>query len=130
MNQHPMKDVFSDLLTSLKELVSSDTIIGDPIEMPDGTRIIPVSKAVFGFASGGAEFDSKRQPEVSHFGGGSGAGLTVTPVCFLVVKDGDVKILQIAENVTGFERTVAQAPEIIAKISDIFKKDKDTAELM
>ena len=130
MNQHPMKEVFNDLLTSVKELVSSDTIIGDPIEIPDGTRIIPVSKAVFGFASGGTEFDSKRQPQTSHFGGGSGAGLTVSPVCFLVIKDGDVKILQIAENVTGLERTVAQAPEIVAKLADIFKKDKDSAGQM
>ena len=119
-----MRDVFDNLLASLKELVSSDTIIGDPIDTPDGTRIIPVSKAVFGFASGGTEFDSKRQTDVSHFGGGSGAGLTVTPVCFLVVKDGDVKVLQLADNVTGLERTVAQAPEIIGKIAEIFKKDK------
>ena len=83
-----------------------------------------MSKAVFGFASGGTEFDSKRQQNVSHFGGGSGAGLTVTPVCFLVIKDGDVKMLQIAENVTGVERTLAQMPEIVAKITEIFKKDR------
>lgn len=123
MNDHPMKDVFDNLLQSLKELVSSETIIGDPLEMPDGTRIIPVSKAVFGFASGGTEFDSKKREDISHFGGGSGAGLTITPICFLVVKDGDVKMLQVAENVSGVERTIAQAPELIAQIKDIFTKD-------
>ena len=73
MNEHPMKDVFDNLLSKIKELVSSDTIIGEAIVAPDGMRIIPVSKAVFGFASGGTEFDSKRQQNVSHFGGGSGA---------------------------------------------------------
>ena len=122
MNEHPMKDVFNELLQSIKEMVSSDTIIGDPIDTPDGTRIIPVSKAVFGFASGGAEFDSKRKDD-NHFGGGSGAGLTVTPVCFLVVKDGSVQLLQVAENVTGVERTIAQAPEIIGRIKEIFTSD-------
>ncbi len=123
MNEHPMKDVFDNLLQKLKELVSSETVIGEPLVMPDGTRIIPVSKAVFGFASGGLEYDSKKQDNVCRFGGGSGAGLTVTPVCFLICKDGDVKMLQVAENVSGLERTVAQAPELIAQIKDIFTKD-------
>lgn len=125
MNDHPMKNVFDDLLSKLKDLVSSETIVGEPIVMPDGTSIIPVSKAVFGFASGGAEFDSKKREDVSHFGGGSGAGLTVTPVCFLVVKDGNVKMLQVAEHVSGVERTIAQAPELIAQIKEIFVKDTD-----
>lgn len=124
MNEHPMKDVFNDLLQNIREMVSSDTIVGDPIDTPDGTRIIPVSKAVFGFASGGTEFDSKKHDNVSHFGGGSGAGLTVTPVCFLVIKNGNVQLLQVAENVTGVERTIAQAPELIGRIKELFTKEK------
>ena len=127
MSEHPMKDVFNDLLKNLKEMVSSDTIIGDPIDTPDGTRIIPVSKAVFGFASGGTDLENKKKDAGTRFGGGSGAGLTITPVCFLVIKDGEVKLLQVAENVTGVERTISQAPEIISRIRDVFVSDKPDA---
>ena len=120
---NPMKDAFEGLLNSIKELVSSDTIIGEPIEMPDGIRIVPISRAVFGFASGGTELDSKKSESGKNYAGGSGAGLTVTPVGFLIHKDGNVQFIQIGDNVTSVERTIAQVPDIVEKLADVFKKD-------
>jgi len=117
-----MKNAFNELLNNIKELVSSDTIIGDPIDLPEGVRVIPISRAVFGFASGGTELDSKKSEQNTNFAGGSGAGLTVTPVGFLVYKDGEVKFMQVGDNVTSIERTITQVPDMVEHIADIFKK--------
>ena len=121
MSEH-ISGLTDNSMKNLKTLVDADTVIGNPITTPDGTMIIPVSKVSFGFATGGSDLASKSPKDV--FGGGSGGGVTIQPLCFLVVKNGDVKILHINSNNSTGSQIVNMVPDVIDKISGIVKKDK------
>ena len=122
---HPINEVTETTMQKIRELIGANTIVGEPIIAPDATMIVPVSKVSAGFASGGSDFDSKgTQP---HFGGGSGGGVTVTPVCFLIVQNGNVRILPVAgATSTQVDRLADSLPGLIDKIAELFKKDKKT----
>ena len=121
MSEH-ISGLTDNSMKNLKTLVDADTVIGNPITTPDGTMIIPVSKVSFGFATGGSDLASKSPKDVS--GGGSGGGVTIQPLCFLVVKNGDVKILHINSNNSTGSQALNMIPDVIDKISGIVKKDK------
>ena len=121
MSEH-ISGLTDNSMKNLKTLVDADTVIGNPITTPDGTMIIPVSKVSFGFATGGADLASKSPKDV--FGGGSGGGVTIQPLCFLVVKNGDVKILHFNSNNSTGSQALNMIPDVIDKISGIVKKDK------
>lgn len=121
MSEH-ISGLNDNSMKNLKTLVDADTVIGNPITTPDGTMIIPVSKVSFGFATGGSDLASKSPKDV--FGGGSGGGVTIQPLCFLVVKNGDVKILHINSNNSTGSQALNMIPDVIDKISGIVKKDK------
>ena len=123
MSEHPIEGLMGITMQKIKEMVDVNTIIGDPVITPDGTTIIPVSKVSFGFASGGSDLPTKDPKQT--FGGGGGAGITLQPLAFLVVKDGDVKLLQIATASNTADKVVNSVPDIIDKISDAIGKAKD-----
>ena len=112
-------------IEKIKQMVDVNTIIGNPIACADGTTIIPISKVSYGFASGGSDFPSKK-PDTELFGGGGGAGITISPVAFLVVREGNVRLLQINPVNTTVDRVVDMVPEVVDKISSLIKKDKKT----
>ena len=122
MSEHPIQGLMGTTMEKIREMVDVNTIIGDPITCPDGTVIIPVSKVGFGFAAGGSDWPSK-QPK-GLFGGGSGAGGSIQPLAFLVVYNGDVRILQMDTSENTADRMVGIVPEVIQTITDLFKKDK------
>lgn len=124
MGEHPLQGLMDVAMGRIKELVDSNTIIGDAITTPDGTMILPVSKVNFGFASGGSDFPSKTPQDL--FGGGSGAGVSIHPVGFLVIKNGDVKLLQLSDPAkTTADRLVNAMPDVIDKIQGfVAKPDK------
>lgn len=134
---HPISDLMTETMSKIKEMVDVNTIIGSPIVAADGTTVIPVSKVSFGFGAGGSEFSSKHAASGSPlaFGGGSGAGVTVSPVCFLVIgKDGSANILGInAQASDTVDRLVEMIPGAINKVSNFvsgFKgKTEDAAEV-
>ena len=128
MDKHPLGDLMETTMGKIREMVDVNTIIGEAITTPDGITLIPVSKVSFGFASGGSDIPQKNQTAASAaFGGGSGAGVNITPVAFLIVKDGNVRILNILPPAsTTIDRAIETAPEVIDKLSGIFKKE--TAE--
>ena len=103
-------------------MVDVNTIIGEPIQSPDGTIIIPVSKVSFGFASGGSDIPSKQPKEV--FGGASGAGVSIQPLAFLVVCQGNVKLLQMTLGENTANNMINMVPEVLDRISGLFKKEK------
>lgn len=121
MSEHPIQGLMDVTLEKIKSMVDSNTIIGNPINMADGTLILPISKVTFGFASGGSDFPSKTQKDL--FGGGSGAGVSVTPVAFLVVRDGNVRMIQLADTSNNVDRAISMVPDVVDKITDLFKKD-------
>ena len=126
MAQH-LEGLMSTSMEKIRELVDVNTIIGDPVNCPDGTIIIPVSKVSFGFVAGGSDIPSKTQKEV--FGGGSGAGITIKPQAFIVIKtDGDVKMLELGSTESPIEGLISGAPDLINKVKEIFAKDKNTEE--
>ncbi len=125
MSEH-ISGLTDNSMKNLKTLVDADSVIGEPIVTPDGTMIIPVSKVSFGFASGGSDLASKSPKDV--FGGGSGGGVTIQPICFLVVAKGEVKILHINNNGGAGAQIVSMVPDVIDKISSMVKKDKPAEE--
>lgn len=118
--------ILATTIERVKDLIDVSTIIGDPITMPDGLTIIPVSKVTYGFASGGSDFPSKNNVEL--FGGAGGAGITINPVAFLVVKDGEVSVKHIMTNDNAVERAVSLAPDMFDKITKLVDKKKKPAD--
>ena len=126
MAEHPINGLMGVTMDKIRELVNSDTIIGEPVSLPDGTTILPVSRVTFGVATGGSDFDAKQSKEL--FGGGSGAGVTVAPVAFLVVKDGNVRTIQLADPNNSLERAITMLPELVDKLAALLKKEKPEAQ--
>ena len=105
----------------IREMADANTIIGSPITLDGNTTIIPVSKVTLGFASGGSDVGAKSTKEM--FGGGSGAGVSITPIAFLVVKDGTVRTVQLAEHVSPIDNAINALPELVDKLAALVKKD-------
>ena len=122
MEKHPIEGLMETAMHEIKGMMDVNTIIGDPITSPDGSVIIPVSKVSVGFASGGSDFARKHPKDL--FGGGSGAGLTINPIAFLVIRGGNVKLLQLSDTGTTAGQVVSAVPNVIEKISELFSKDK------
>lgn len=115
--------ILENTIEKVKDLVNVSTIIGEPISVQGGVTIIPVSKVTYGFASGGSDFPSKTNQEI--FGGGGGAGVTITPVAFLVVdKYGNVEIKHITAFDNAAERLVSLVPEMFDKVNVAVNKAK------
>jgi sporulation protein YtfJ len=127
MSEHPIKSLMTTAMENLKEMIDVNTIIGDPVETPDGSVILTVSKVGFGFAAGGSEFkldrDGESGQEENHpFGGGSGGGVSITPIAFLIVNSQGVKMLHLDENTHLLERILDVAPNAMDKFQGMFKK--------
>ena len=126
-NEHPVENLMKSTMENLRDMIDVNTVIGEPVETRDGSCIIPISKVTFGFASGGSEFGdrtkiSSNSPETSYpFGGGSGAGVTVKPVAFLVVKSDSVKLLPLDYDNT-IDRAVDSIPQVLEMIKGFFDK--------
>ena len=128
MDKHPIGDLMETTMEKIRQMVDVNTIVGQPIVTADGITLIPVSKVSFGFASGGSDFQTKQQQAGADnaFSGGSGAGVKITPVSFIVIKNGDVRILHIAPPAdSAVDRIIENAPEIVDKISALISKKKN-----
>lgn len=125
-NENKLQDIIQTSLESLRGLVDSNTVIGDPINTASGTTIIPISKISMGIATGGLDYNGKNANTRQNFGGGGGTGLSITPVGFLTVKaDGSVEMVGLNPAPAGTIEQVAdvieRSPEILAKLKDMFK---------
>ena len=132
--EHPIQGMMGTAMQKIREMIDVNTIIGDPITTPDGTVIIPVSKVSFGFGSGGSNWPNKNTAK-DLFGGGAGAGISINPLAFLVISNGEVKLLQMSFSSNTADKMVNMVPDVIDKISGLVsgsskkdakeKKDKD-----
>lgn len=129
MAEHPIQGLMSVTMDKIRQMADSNTIIGKPIKTDDGTTILPVSRISFGFASAGTDFDGKNAANKDLFGGGSGAGVNIQPVAFLVVKDGCVRTIQLSDGSNTIDRALTMLPELVDKVSALLKKEekKDAA---
>ncbi|WP_407268880.1 GerW family sporulation protein [Radiobacillus sp. PE A8.2] len=128
MSEHPIEGLMTAAMENLKDMVDVNTIIGDPIESPDGSVIITVSKVGFGFAAGGSDFASGQssssddsQSQVLPFGGGSGGGVSITPIAFLIVNQKGVQMVHLDQHTHLYEKMLDLAPQAIEKIQEILK---------
>ncbi len=123
MSENNIKEIMDTTMDKLRGMVDADIITGTPTVIGDIT-LIPVSKVAFGLATGGSDFPSKTQGQL--FGGGGGAGVTVSPIAFIVISGGNVKMLPVYNELTTVEKAVSMAPEIIEKAKELFpKKDEN-----
>ncbi|MGP7818441.1 GerW family sporulation protein [Niallia sp. 01092] len=129
MSDHPIQGLMTTAMESLKEMIDVNTIIGDPVETPDGSVILTVSKVGFGFAAGGSEFtlennSSKENLNAKHpFGGGSGGGVSITPIAFLIVNSQGVKMVHLDESTHLYEKILDFAPQVVEKIQQMLSKN-------
>ena len=122
MSDNKIQAILDTTMDKLKAMVNADVITGEPIVVNDLT-LIPISKVAYGIATGGSDFATKSQSGL--FGGCSGAGVTVSPIAFMVIKGSDVKMVPIYNELTTLEKAINMAPEIIDKAKEIFTKDKE-----
>ena len=120
---HPIGSLMDTTMEKIKEMIDVNTIIGEPITSPDGTLIIPVSKVSYGFAAGGSDLPTKKENK-DCFGGGSGAGVTIQPVAFLTVYQGDVRLVSVDREEGTADKLVNMIPDVLKKVKGVFKKDK------
>lgn len=123
MTEHPIQNLMSSTMEKIRELVDVETIIGDPINLAGNITIIPVSKVSFGFASGGSDLPTKVEKDL--FGGAGGAGISIQPLAFIVVTDGDVKLLQMSMDANSSNAIINLVPEVFDKISSLFSKGNE-----
>lgn len=122
MAEHPIEGLMNSAMQKLRELVDVNTIIGDPITTPDGILIIPISRVAFGFGSGGSDWPTQNPKET--FGGGSGGGVSITPIGFLIVSGGEVKLLQLAAQGNTGDRLINMVPDLVDKVASLFAKEE------
>ena len=120
-----LPNMLENTIAKIREMVDVNSVIGDPITTPDGVTIIPVSKVSVGFGGGGSDFVNKTGAE-NPFGGGVGGGVKVTPICFLIVKDGNVRMMPVAEPAnTTADRIVEMVPDTIDKLTAYLDSKKE-----
>jgi sporulation protein YtfJ len=139
MAEHPIQGLMQTAMENIKEMVDVNTIVGDAVETPDGSVILPISKVGFGFAAGGSEFVIDKEDEGIHrndgtgtmrssvalpFGGGSGGGVSITPIAFLVVSKTGTKVVPLDNQTHLFERLIDSAPQVVDKIQSMIKGNK------
>lgn len=133
MSEHPIEGLMTTAMNSIQDMIDVNTIIGEPIEASNNIVIIPISKVSFGFAAGGSEFkgetiDEYRKVEKEEqiqyrlpFGGGSGAGVTINPVSFLVIQSNNVKMIPI-NHASSIDKLLDYVPDLIEKTNSIMNK--------
>lgn len=142
MQEHPIQGLMKTAMENIKEMVDVNTIVGDPVETSDGSVILPISRVGFGFAAGGSEFTVDKQDKQEHgsqgdsdhanvelpFGGGSGGGVSINPIAFLVVGKNGVNILPLDNQTHLFERMIDSAPQVVEKVQSMLglKKQGDS----
>jgi len=120
-----INEMMNTTMDKLRTMVDADTIIGTPLTV-DGITLIPVSKVSFGLATGGSDFPNKSGAQL--FGGGGGAGVSINPVAFIAINNGNVHMMPIYNEMGTIDKAINMAPELIDKVKSLFAKDKKKAQ--
>ncbi|MCB7514433.1 MAG: GerW family sporulation protein [Clostridiales bacterium] len=130
MEKHPINDLMAVTMEKMREMVDANAIVGQPITTPDGVTLIPVSRMSFGFGSGGGDYNTKYTAgKDASFAGGSGAGVDIAPIAFLVVKDGFVRVLPVAvPPASTLDRVIDMAPDIMDKVDKFIHRNQEKTQ--
>ena len=124
--QHPIGDLMGEIVDKVREIADANTIVGQPIQTGDGVTLIPISKVSFGFGGGGGEYGGKGNPPAQNVGAGIASGVKISPVAFLVVKEGTVRVLPVAvPAVSTADRLVEMVPDLVDRFSGFIKKNQE-----
>lgn len=123
MKEQSASGILGTAIEKIRDLVDTSTIVGEPVFSADGITVIPVSKVSYGFASGGSDFPSKTNAEL--FGGGGGAGITITPVAFVVINNGNVTIKSVPSGDSTADKIVNLVPEMVDTVNGFINKKKE-----
>jgi sporulation protein YtfJ len=124
--QHPIENLMKTIMENMKEMIDVNTIVGNPVETSNGSVLIPISKVSFGFASGGGEYNKgsdAREEEANDaypFAGGTGAGITVQPVAFMVVEKEETKLMYVDQNANMLDNILNKTPKLMENIQGMF----------
>lgn len=122
----PLNDMMDTAMGKIREMVDSNSIIGEPITTPDGVTVIPISRVSFGFGAGGGDYGAAK----TNFGGGAGAAVKVDPVAFLIVKDGVTRVMPVAvPAVATVDRVLDLVPEVMDRVENFINKKKEEKEI-
>ena len=140
MNEHPIENLMTTAMNSIQNMIDVNTIIGEPIETQSNITIIPISKVSFGFAAGGSEFTGEtineytkkdKEEEIQYrlpFGGGSGAGISINPVAFLVIQNDNIKLMPISHT-SSIDKLLDYVPDLIEKTNNILNSCIETKKI-
>ncbi len=124
--ENKVQDLMGVSIDKIRQMVDVSTVIGDPMKLDDGTTLIPVSRVSYGFATGGSDLPTKGTQEL--FGGGGGAGINIIPIAFLVVSNGNVRVVPMVASPDTVNQVVNMVPDVVNKIGDFFAKRKEKKE--
>ena len=126
-DQHPVQGLMYTAMQSIRDMIDVNTIVGDPVETPDGAVIIPISKVGLGFGVGGSDHSTGKAPadKEALFGGGAGGGVSITPVAFMVVGKGQIRLLPVNSNTPIYDRIMDLVPVALDKLVEGTENIKD-----
>ena len=127
--KNPIGDLMQESMAKLRELADTNSIVGQPIQTPDGVTLIPISRVSMGMGGGGATFGNKKDANPSpdgNLGAGLGVGVHIDPVAFLIVKDGFTRVMPVAAPpMNTVDRVIEMAPDVIDKVTGFIEKQQD-----
>ena len=125
-NNNPIGNLMQATMDNVKNMLKVDTVVGDPIFTPDGITLVPISRVSVGFGGGGVEFSSKKNGESKPYGGGNATGVKIDPIGFLVIKEGVVRMINVAPPASNtVDRIIDLVPQVMDRVDAFIEKQKN-----
>ena len=125
MDKNPIGELMQNTMESVKNMLKVDTVVGDPIVTPDGITLVPISRISVGFGGGGVEFSNKKMGETRPYGGGNATGVKIDPIGFLVIKEGVVRMINVAPPASNtVDRIIDLVPQVMDRVDAFIEKQK------
>ena len=125
-NLNPIGELMQTTMENVKNILKVDTVVGDPIFTPDGITLVPVSRISVGFGGGGLEFGGKKAGEARPYGGGNATGVKIDPIGFLVIKEGNVRMVNIMPPANStVDRIIDLVPQVIDRVDSFISKQNE-----
>ena len=125
MDKNPIGELMQNTMESVKNMLKVDTVVGEPIFTPDGITLVPISRISVGFGGGGVEFSNKKMGDARPYGGGNATGVKIDPIGFLVIKEGVVRMINVAPPASNtVDRIIDLVPQVMDRVDAFIEKQK------
>ncbi len=127
MEENPIGRLMNTTMENVRNVLKTDTVVGDPITTPDGMMLVPISRISMGFGGGGIELNSKRSADTRPYGGGNATGVKIEPIGFLIIKDGNIRMVKVTPPANNtVDRIIEMVPQVIDKVDAFIEKQKSS----